>query len=258
MAEVSLKAERRSALGRKQVKKLRRTGKVPGVVYGRHVEAPIPIALDEREVFHLTHGTHAGSLESIVIDLEIEDGSKKSKHSTLIKELQVDPLRGTVVHIDLNEISLTEKVHTRVPVTHIGECKGEKMGGILEQVIREIEIACLPADLPEGIVVDVSELVPHASVKVGDLKVGDRVEVLTDKNQPVFTVIVPRAVAAEAEVAGAEALAAEEGAEPEVIGEKEAEEGKAEAEEGGKKKEREKDKEKDREKGKEKGKEKEK
>ncbi|MBN1918991.1 MAG: 50S ribosomal protein L25 [Verrucomicrobia bacterium] len=235
MAEVSLKAERREALGRKQVKKLRRLGKVPGVVYGRRIEAAIPITLDAREVYHLTHGSHGGSLESIVISLEIEAEGKTSKHPTLIKELQMDAIQGTVLHIDLNEISLTEKIHTRVPVFPKGECKGEKMGGILEQVFREIEIACLPGDLPEEIIVDVSDLGPHDSIKVGDLNMGDRVEVLTDKNQPVFTVIVPRLVAAEAEEAVAGPVAGEGTEEPEVIGEKKGEQ-EAEAPEGGAKK----------------------
>lgn len=221
MAEVSLKAERRERLGKEQMKKLRGEGKVPGVVYGRHMEAPIPIELDEREVFHLTHGRYAGSLESIVIDLEIKEGRKKVKRSTLIKEVQTDPLRGIVLHVDLNEISLTEKIHTRVPVVATGECKGEKTGGILEQVTREIEVSCLPTDMPEAIMVDVSDLAEHQTVKVADLEVGENVEILTDKARPVFTVIVPRAVVAEAaEEAAEEALAEGEEAEPEVIGEK--------------------------------------
>jgi large subunit ribosomal protein L25 len=221
VAGVSLKAERRERLGKEQIKKLRREGKVPGVVYGRHMEAPIPIELDEREVFHLTHGTHAGSLESIVIELEINDGRKKTKQPALIKEVQTDPLRGIVLHIDLNEISLTEKIHTHVPVLATGECKGEKMGGILEQVVREIEVSCLPTDMPEAITVDVSDLAPHQTIKVGNLELGENVEILTDKAQPLFTVVVPRAVAAEAtEEAGEEALAEEGEGEPEVIGEK--------------------------------------
>jgi len=229
MAGVSLKGERRERLGKAQMHKLRREGKVPGIVYGRHVEAPIPIELDEREVFHLTHGSHAASLESIVIDLEIKDGRKKIKRPALIKEVQTDPIHGIVLHIDFNEISLTEKIHTRVPVVHTGECKGEKAGGILEQVIREIEVLCLPTDMPESITVDVSELGEHQAIKVGDLDVGDRVEVLTDRSQPVFTVVVPRAVAAEVgEEEAAEALAEEEGAEPEVIGEKKPPEGEPE------------------------------
>jgi large subunit ribosomal protein L25 len=220
MAEVSLKAERRERFGKGQARRLRREGKVPGIVYGRHIEAPIPIELDERDVFRLTHGSHAGSLESIVIDLEIKDGRKKTKRPALIKEVQTDPLRGIVLHVDLNEISLTEQIHTHVPIIAKGECKGEKLGGILEQVIREIEISCLPTDMPEAITVDVSELLPHQSVKVSDLDLGAKVEVLTDKNQPVFTVIVPRVVAAEAEEeVAAEAVAEGEEAEPEVIGE---------------------------------------
>jgi len=217
MANVSLKAERREARGKEQVKKLRNAGKVPAVVYGRHMEAPIPIQLDEREVFHLTHGSHAGSLESIVIDLEIADDKETINRPVLIKELQTDALRGTVLHIDLNEILLTEKIHTRVPIVPKGECQGEKMGGILEQVIREIEVSCLPTDMPEEITVDVTGLGPHESIKVGDLNVGEAVEVLTDKGQPVFTVIVPRVVTAEAEAE--EALAKEGEAEPDVIGE---------------------------------------
>jgi large subunit ribosomal protein L25 len=237
MAGVNLKAERREALGTEQVKKLRHDGKVPGIVYGRHVEAPIPIQLDEREVFHLTHGSHAGSLESIVIDLEIKDGRKTFKHPALIKEVQTDALRGTVLHIDLNEISLKEKIHTHVPVHSRGECKGEKTGGILEQVIREIEISCLPTDMPEEIVVDVTELGLHESIKVADLDVGDKVEILTDASQPVFTVLIPRVVAAAAEAEGEEEeeLVEEGEAEPEVIGEKKPE---GEAEEKEKEKEK--------------------
>jgi large subunit ribosomal protein L25 len=232
MAEVTLTAEQRERHGKEQIKKLRREGKVPGIVYGRHVEEPIPIELDEREVFHLAHGTHAGSLESIVIDLEIKSGRKKVKHPALIKEVQTDPLRGIVLHIDFNEISLTEKIHTRVPILHTGECKGEKTGGILEQVIREIEISCLPGDMPEAITVDVTELELHQAIKVGDLHIGANVEVLTDRSQPVFTVIVPRAVAAEAaEEVPAGELVEEAAAEPEVIGEKKPEKEAEEEEE---------------------------
>ena len=224
MAGVSLKAERRDRLGKGQVRKLRAAGKVPGVVYGRHMDGPVPIELDEREVFHLTHGSHGGSLESIVIDLEVKDGGKTVNRSALIKEVQTDALRGIVLHIDLNEISFKEKVHTHVPIVSHGECAGEKLGGILEQIVREIEVSCLPMDMPESITVDVSHLEIHGSIKVRDLDVGDKVEVLTDLNQPVFAVIVPRVVAAEAaEEEAGEELAAEEGAEPEVIGEKPAE-----------------------------------
>lgn len=221
MAAVALKAERREGLGKAQVKKLRAAGKVPAIVYSRHIDVPIPIQLDEREVSHLMHGSHAGSLESIVIDLEIKDGRKKIKRPALIKELQTDPLRGIVLHIDFNEISLTEKIHTHVPVVHTGECKGEKTGGILEQVIREIEVSCLPTDMPEAITVDVSELGLHEAIKVGSLDVGEGVEILTDLAQPVFTVIVPRIVEAEAaEEVAEEAVLEEAEAEPEVIGEK--------------------------------------
>jgi len=221
MAQVSLKAERRERRGKEQMKKLRVEGMVPGVVYGRHMDVSIPVKLSEREVFHLTHGAHAGSLESIVIDLEITDGRKKSKRPTIIKGVQTDSLRGIVLHIDFNEISLKEKIVARVPILYRGECKGEKSGGILEQVTREIEVSCLPMNMPEEITVDVSDLDVHDTVKVGDLEVADEVEVLTKLNRPVFSVILPRVVAAEA--AAGEELAAEEGGEPEVIGEKKAE-----------------------------------
>ena len=102
--------------------------------------------------------------------------------------------------------------------------EGEKTGGILEQVSREIEVSCLPADMPEAITVDVTDLGEHQTIKVGDLDVGEKVEILTDKSRPVFTVIVPRAVVAEAaEEAAEEVLAEGEEGEPEVIGEKKAE-----------------------------------
>ncbi len=226
MARIRISAERRTAKGKQSVKLLRAAGKIPAVVYGKNIESMI-IQLDQKNVFELTHGAHASSLESVVINLDIKDGKEKIKKSTLIKEIQYDHLRGDVLHIDFNEISLTEKVHTHIPIVTTGESVGEKTGGILEHTLRELEVSCLPVDLPEEVKIDISDLDLHQAIHVGDIDLGPNVEILTDKELAVVAIAAPR-VAVELEEAK---VVEEEVAEPEVIGEKEAEE-EAEEEKG--------------------------
>ena len=224
MAQVTLNAEKRSAVGTQKVKQLRRSGYIPAIVYGRHTDT-FGIQIDEKEFLKLAHGTHGASLESILINLDIK-GDKPENRLTLIKEIQHNPFSGKAVHIDFNEVSLTEKIHTHIPVIVVGESKGEKQGGILDQSIREIEVACLPNDLPEEVKVDVSDLDMHQSIHVKDLDIGDKVDILTDADLSIVSVIVPRVV----EEAATEEVE-EEALEPEVIGKKEGEE---EEEEGSK------------------------
>jgi large subunit ribosomal protein L25 len=170
--------------------------------------------VDNREFFKLAHGSHGASLESILIRLEME-GEKSGSKTTLIKEIQHDPFSGDVIHLDFNEVSLTEKITTHIPIMIFGTSKGEKEGGIADHTLRELEISCLPTDLPEEIKVDISDLGLHDSLHVRDLDLGERITVHNDESLSIVSIVVPRIV----EEPVAEVLEEEaEVAEPEVIG----------------------------------------
>ena len=151
------------------------------------------------------------------VNQKIKDGKQKRTKSTIIKEIQHDFLKGDVLHIDFNEISLTKKIHTHIPVVTVGDNIGEHHGGILEHTMRELEISCLAADLPAEVVVNVENLDMNQSIHVRDIDLGSKVEILNDPAQTVITVTMPKKVVEEEEL---EELV-EEAAEPEVIGEKE-------------------------------------
>ncbi len=216
MAKVSLAAEARSDISQQYLKKIRREGHIPAVVYSVGKES-LPIKISTYDFSKLAQGEHGGSLESIIIDLKIKDGKQKGTKSTIIKEIQHDFLKGDVLHIDFNEISLTKKIHTHIPVVTVGDNIGEHHGGILEHTMRELEISCLPADLPAEVVVNVENLDMNQSIHVRDIDLGSKVEILNDPAQTVITVTMPKKVVEEEEL---EELV-EEAAEPEVIGEKE-------------------------------------
>ena len=216
MAEVNLAVEKRTAKGKQEVKRLRKSGFIPGVVYGKHTEA-MSIQIGDREFFKLAHGEHGASLGSILINLDIKVDKKKAKKVTLIKEIQHDPVTSEVRHIDFNEVSLKEKIHAHIPVSTVGTSRGEKQGGILDQTLREVEISCLPTDLPEEIKVDISNLGLHESIQVSDIDIGDKVQILTDKDLSIASIIVQRVVEEVEEAVEEEA----ELEEPEVIGRKE-------------------------------------
>ncbi len=226
MAQINLNVQKRTALKKQEVKRLRKKGAIPGVVYGKHTE-PISIQIDDKDFSSLAHGEHGASLESILINLNIGDGGKTEKKTTLIKELQHDQFTGAVTHIDFNEISMSEKIHTRLPIITTGEAKGEKQGGILDYALREIEISCYPADLPEEIRIDISDLGPHDSIHVRDIDLGDKVEILNDGDLPIVSIIVPRIVEEVVE----EVEEVEETEEPEVITRKAEKEGEEAAQE---------------------------
>ncbi len=230
MAEIKVKARTRKPGGKGVAKRLRAEGKVPGIVYGRGIE-PIPIEMKAGDVHALMHGATAGSLESRIVTLEIEERGEDSPRPTLITEIQRDPIKGNVVHIDFHQVSMMEKIHARIPVFTVGDCPGVSGGGVLEHALRELDVACMAKDLPEEIRIDISNLALGASVRVRDIALGAGVEILHDPDLSLVSVLVPRVIA-EAEAPAKE----EEIAEPEVITEKKAEE---EEEEGGKEKKKE-------------------
>jgi large subunit ribosomal protein L25 len=209
---IQLSIQPRSELGSRANKRLRDKGFVPGVIYG-HKEAVIPVTLPKRELsHHLARGAH-------VFDLAIDGKSEQ----VLVKDVQYDHLGSEVIHVDFTRVSLDERVTVTVPLELKGTPKGEADGGVLTQVISELEVECLVTEIPDVIRHNVSEMGLDDVLHVSDLKVPAGVTIVQDGEQIVATVKeVLEAVPAEAAEAG--------GAEPEIIGRKpeEGEEGGAE------------------------------
>ncbi|MDD5643984.1 MAG: 50S ribosomal protein L25 [bacterium] len=226
MSEVHLDAQLREVTGTGSARAFRRAGKIPAVVYS-HGDKPISVIVDEKQFNRATYG-HSG--ENFLIDLKIEKEKKKRK--ALIKEAQIDPISNKIIHIDFNEVYMDEKIRTHVPVSEKGEAKGVKdQGGVLEHLLREVEIECLPGEIPEKIDVDISNLELGFSIHVSDLKISKGVKILTDPGEAVFSIAMPKEIEEPAAEETAEAVAAE----PEVIGkggkeEEEPEEGNEEQE----------------------------
>lgn len=213
MEEIVLKAQRRAVVG-KQVKALRRQGFLPAVLYGRGID-PLPIQLDYKEASYILPRISSSHL--ISVDLEGE------RHHALVREKQRDPIYGSLLHVDLNVVSMTEKLRAHVALVLSGEAPAVKdLNGTLVQTVEELEVECLPQYLPDHIVVDLSSLKEYGdAIHVKDISLPAEVEVLTDPDEIVAVVTAPTVEAVEvAEVAEAA------GEEPEVIerGKKEEEE----------------------------------
>jgi large subunit ribosomal protein L25 len=216
--QVQLKAKARSEAGKTRVKKLRDSGLIPAVIYGVH-NKPLNLAVAAVE---LKTALHTGTGENVLVDLLVEEGAQTVNRLALIQEVQHHPVTDAVLHVDFHEVLATEKLRTKVPVRAIGEPAGVKTGGgILEYVMRELHVECLPKDLPDVVEVNVEKLEIGQSIHVGEVTVPAGVELLDDKAQPVFLVVAPITEAEEAALG----QPAESG-EPEVIGAK-LEEGEA-------------------------------
>lgn len=204
MAEVKLNIVEREDRGKGAARRSRASGKVPAVVYGRGME-PVPIEVDRREFLTALH-TDAG----MNVLLELKVGGKKML--TLARELQRDPVRGTLLHADFVQIDITETVDVEVPVHVTGEAPGVKEGGVLEQPLFTVHVRCLPTEVPEGIDVDVSGLGMGESLRVGDLPRSDKYEITNDPDEPVVSIAAP---ISEAELEAMEAGAGQDAASPE-------------------------------------------
>jgi large subunit ribosomal protein L25 len=203
---ITLKAEQRAASGTTASKAVRKAGKVPAIIYGRHY-APQTLQLDAHALM-MTLG-HSNT-EHLLVNLEIEGGNSTL---ALIQDVQHHPVKRHIVHLDFHALKEDEVMHTTVPVIAQGEPIGVKVGGgLLEQIIRALEVSCLPKDLPENIVVDVSGLNQGDSVHVNQLTLPAGVTSLVNGEAVVFHCAAPTV-----EVA---ATPAEGAATPEVTKEK--------------------------------------
>lgn len=218
MAETVLQVSKRDAVGKKEVKRLRRLGRLPGVFY-IHGEEPVPVSMEEKQLRDVLH------VETNVVDLHFVDDDTKTK--CVIREVQWDPVYDSPLHVDLMGIKLTEKISVSVPIHLIGTPVGvSQNGGVLQHILREIELEGLPLEIPEHIEVDVSGLDVGDAVRIEDLSL-DKVEILGEPNWSIAVVRPPTVIAEEPEVEEE----VEEGAEPELVGREKDEEEEEESEE---------------------------
>jgi large subunit ribosomal protein L25 len=211
---VKLPVTERTRLGSAESRRLRRQGLVPGVLYGR--SEPVAISIGERDL-RAALSTGAGS--HAVLDVAVDGGRE---HSAILKEYQRDKVRGTILHVDLQEIRLDQKIHSAVAVTLVGEPAGVKEGGVLSQVVNEVNVEGLPLEIPQHLDVDVSGMHIGDSLRLEELEVPDTITLLDDLESTVLaTVTVPTRVEepeveeeGEEAAEGEEAEAAAEGAEP--------------------------------------------
>ena len=203
---ITVNATRRTDFGKNASRRLRRSGGIPATVYGQGKEAA-SLTVDPKVIWGILH-SHAG--QNTIFELAVDQSD--TSHA-LIKDFQRDPVKGNLLHVDLLRIDMTHKLTLRVPVEITGTPVGVKVGGgLLDVVMREIEIKCLPSDIPEHIVVDVSHVELNQALRVNELKLSDKIEVLSDPDSVIITVSPIRI---QEEVV--EAPAVEEAAEPEVI-----------------------------------------
>jgi large subunit ribosomal protein L25 len=185
---IRLEVQERERRGSRDSRRLRKDGQIPGVLYGRGHE-PHAISVHERELRRVLTG---GSGLHAILDVVV--AGEKSAHSSILKDYQVDPIRGKIEHFDLQEVSLDEAIQTAVVVELVGESAGAKAGGVLSQVTREIRVEALPLEVPERIELDVSAMEIGDALRLSDLPTREGVTFLDDPETVLATVTVPTRV----------------------------------------------------------------
>ena len=187
MEKIELQASVRKTVGNGPARELRRTGHVPAILYGRNTE-PVMLSVNTKELEQILS---KGSFGQFILNLVIQNG-KKMTIAAMIKELQTHPVSGNLIHVDFYEVDMNRKIKVMVPVVTTGKSVGVEEGGLLNIVRRELEVLCLPGDIPEAVEIDITELTIGDSVHIEDIELGDNIEVPADVNFTVVTVLSPK------------------------------------------------------------------
>ena len=208
MEQININATVRKTTGNSPARGMRRDGHMPAVLYGPNTE-PILLSVNIKELEQILK---KGNIGSIIFNLVIQNGKKITKPA-MIKELQSHPVSGSYLHVDFYEIDMKRKINVMIPVVAKGKAKGVELGGLLQVVRRELEVFCLPGDIPHAIEIDITDLDIGEAIHIEELKLGDNIEFAADPNVTVVTVLSPKmeAVEAEEEEAAEEAEEGEEG-----------------------------------------------
>jgi large subunit ribosomal protein L25 len=216
--DATLDAKKRDGRGKNEARRLRVSGRIPAVVYGARKpgEAPegVPVAVDPKEVLRILHSESGANT---LIDLKLDGRQSR----VMVREYQLDPVTHQLLHADFYQLAMDRAIVVSVPILVKGEPAGVKQqGGVLDFVTRDIQVECLPADIPERIEIDVTELMLHQSIRVRDLATDPKWKAMTDGETMLVHVVMPKAEEVVAPVAEEAAVAAVPGAaaaEPEVI-----------------------------------------
>ncbi|MCX7796241.1 MAG: 50S ribosomal protein L25 [bacterium] len=197
MEQIELNAFVRDVKGKK-VKRLRAEGFIPSILYGKHLEEPVCLMVPEKDLLKILASTEGG--RGVLFTLNIQNGETKKEYA-ILQDIQFHPTKLNVIHVDWHGISLEEEIEATIPVVLKGEAVGTKVGGILEVVLEEVDIRCLPMNLPQHIEVDISNLNIGDSIHVRDLVVPEGVTIVTSAEEVIVTVVAPETEEAPAESA---------------------------------------------------------
>tara|TARA_B100000676_G_scaffold156488_1_gene154208 strand:- start:1387 stop:2052 length:666 start_codon:yes stop_codon:yes gene_type:complete len=181
-----LEAKLRNETGKGSARRIRSSGAIPAVIYGREQDT-ISLTIDSRESKRLFQSV---SVENTIINVKIDN--EEEQFETLVREIQVHPHRDDILHVDFYRIERGVALEVEIPVDFVGNAQGVKEGGVLEILFRELRVKCRPSQIPETIVVDISELEIGSSLKVSDIDVGDEIELMADPGQAVCMVALPK------------------------------------------------------------------
>lgn len=209
MELIKLKANTRTDTGKGPGRALRREGKIPAVLYGQGRQ-PVMLSVDIVELETILRENKGAQ---VILNLAVQDGDKKSR-TAMLKELQTHPLSRKYLHADFYEVDMARKIRVNVPVVATGTSQGVEMGGMLQVIRRELEVECLPTDIPEAIEIDITELNIGDSIHVDEIPLEGDVEIPAEVNFTVLTILSP-SKAAEGEAGEEAELEGEEGAETE-------------------------------------------
>ena len=200
MAQSTLEVTLRGKVGKSGAKKTRNEGNVPGVLYGKGLE-PVSITVNPAALKQAL-STEAG--ENTLLDVNYKDGDKTVSRLSILSSAQYDFLTNKPLHFDFHALDVNKKITVNVPVKITGKAKGVKEGGILEEILREIPVECLPKDIPNSFEVDVTDLEIGHSIHVETLKTSDEITLLKDDSEAIVTILAPKLGAVEETAEGAE------------------------------------------------------
>jgi len=224
MEKIILKAELRSGKGKEISKKIRREGKIPGVLYSPREKENTLLKVKKEDLFKLI-----STKRHAMITLEINEENKRDEHLAIIKDIQYDNLKKQIKHIDFYGVTLKEKIEVEIGIELVGTPVGIKDGGVLELDLREVEIKCLPSQIPDALSLDISQLKINEHITAGQLPLPEGIELITDPERIVVSVHPPTKIE--------EVVKEKEEVEEAVTGEVEGEEAKKAEEESPRKKE---------------------
>ncbi|MBE0478612.1 50S ribosomal protein L25/general stress protein Ctc [Candidatus Aerophobetes bacterium] len=188
MGKLVLQVQARDKVGKSHAKRLRKKGFIPGVLYGPHLERSMPLKI---EASNLNRFLSSLSEEDRIITLQFTEKNNEDKKEVIIKEAHYNWLKGELEHVDFYEITRGELISTKVPLRLVGDAPGAKKGGVIEQMIREVEVECFPENIPPHIELDLKDLEIGDSARIKDLQVPSEVEILTNPEEIVVSIVSP-------------------------------------------------------------------